>query len=209
MTHNYTQELRKFVRTCFNWTTIFEPLHLECWVTNRFQSGFKVCKTTLTDVVLIPDGRLELRWSRALRHLLYIFIVLLLLIGFQLLNLLDVTLLLRKSQVPSHTGSCCNNTVKTTLIRSYKGKSKIVPLCDLNTRQAKCRYNYTHTSPSSLSSRPEAYAPDAPQPIGLLCDPCPPVILDIPTSAARCLHVHMTQEILAAKGGTVGKNVGW
>jgi len=32
--------------------------------------------------------------------------------------------------------------------------------------------------------------------------------LDIPTSAARCLHVHMTREILAAKGGTVGENVG-
>jgi hypothetical protein len=35
-------------------------------------------------------------------------------------------------------------------------------------------------------------APDAPQPIGLLCSPCPPVILDIPTSAARRLHVHTT-----------------
>jgi hypothetical protein len=34
------------------------------------------------------------------------------------------------------------------------------------------------------------------------------MILDVPTSAARHLHVHMTQAILAAKGGTVGKNVG-
>jgi hypothetical protein len=29
---------------------------------------------------------------------------------------------------------------------------------------------------SSSSSGPKAYAPDAPQPIGLLCDPCPPMI---------------------------------
>jgi uncharacterized CHY-type Zn-finger protein len=33
--------------------------------------------------------------------------------------------------------------------------------------------------------------------------------LDILTSTARCLHVHTTREILAAKGGTVGENVGW
>jgi hypothetical protein len=32
------------------------------------------------------------------------------------------------------------------------------------------------SSSSSLSSGPGAYAPDAPQPIGLLCDPCLPVI---------------------------------
>jgi hypothetical protein len=64
----------------------------------------------------------------------------------------------------------------------------------------------TISGPSS-SSEPGAYAPDAPQPIGLLCDPYPPVILDVPTSAARRLHVHMTHEILAAKGGTVGENV--
>jgi hypothetical protein len=31
-------------------------------------------------------------------------------------------------------------------------------------------------APSSSSSGPGAYAPDAPQPIGLLCDPCPYVI---------------------------------
>jgi hypothetical protein len=45
---------------------------------------------------------------------------------------------------------------------------------------------------------------------GLLCDPEPPHPggLDVPTSIARCLHIHMTQEILAAKGGTVGENVG-
>jgi hypothetical protein len=38
-----------------------------------------------------------------------------------------------------------------------------------------------------------------------LCDPYLPVILDVPTSAARRLHVHTTREILAAKGGTVGE----
>jgi len=65
----------------------------------------------------------------------------------------------------------------------------------------------TISGPSS-SSEPGAYVPDAPQPIGLLRDPYPPsVILDVPTSAARRLHVHMTREILAAKGGTVGENV--
>jgi hypothetical protein len=36
----------------------------------------------------------------------------------------------------------------------------------------------------------------------------PPAVLDVPTFAARCLHVHTTQEILAAKGGTAGENVG-
>jgi len=36
----------------------------------------------------------------------------------------------------------------------------------------------------------------------------PPCGLDVPTSVARCLHIHMTREILAAKGGTVGENVG-
>jgi len=64
---------------------------------------------------------------------------------------------------------------------------------------------------SSSLSEPGAYAPGTPQPMGLLFDPCPtptPVILDVPTSAARRLHVHMTREILAAKGGTVGENVG-
>jgi len=61
---------------------------------------------------------------------------------------------------------------------------------------------------SSLLSGPGAHAPDAVQPIGLLCDPCPlPMILDVPTSAARRLHVHTKREILAAKGGTVGENV--
>ena len=34
------------------------------------------------------------------------------------------------------------------------------------------------------------------------------MILNVPTSAARRLHVHTTREILAAKGGTVGENVG-
>jgi hypothetical protein len=35
-----------------------------------------------------------------------------------------------------------------------------------------------------------------------------PPPLDVPTSTARCLHVHTTREILAAKGGTVCENVG-
>jgi len=47
---------------------------------------------------------------------------------------------------------------------------------------------------------------------GLLCDPEPPPHgLDIRTFAARCLHAHTMREILeilAAKGGTVGENVG-
>jgi hypothetical protein len=30
----------------------------------------------------------------------------------------------------------------------------------------------------------------------------PPYVLDVPTFAARCLHVHTTREIQAAKGGT-------
>ena len=42
------------------------------------------------------------------------------------------------------------------------------------------------------SSGPGAYAPDALQPIGLVCDPYPPVILDVPTSATGHLHVHTT-----------------
>jgi len=37
----------------------------------------------------------------------------------------------------------------------------------------------------------------------------PPVILDVPTSATSRLHVYKTREILAAKGRTVGENVGW
>jgi len=36
----------------------------------------------------------------------------------------------------------------------------------------------------------------------------PPCDLDVPTSTPRHLHVHTTREILAAKGGTVGENVG-
>jgi len=45
---------------------------------------------------------------------------------------------------------------------------------------------------------------------GLIVRPLsfPPMILDVPASAARHLHAHMTREILAAKGGTVGENVG-
>jgi hypothetical protein len=62
---------------------------------------------------------------------------------------------------------------------------------------------------SYSSTGPAAYAPDAPQPIGLLCNPEPPPHgLDVPISATGCLHIRMTREILAAKGGTVGKNVG-
>jgi hypothetical protein len=43
---------------------------------------------------------------------------------------------------------------------------------------------------SSSSSGPGAYASDALQPVGLLCNPVnPPVCLDVPTVAAKCLHV--------------------
>jgi hypothetical protein len=38
--------------------------------------------------------------------------------------------------------------------------------------------------------------------------PTPPNGLNIPISAARPFHLHTTQKILAAKGGTVGENVG-
>jgi len=55
---------------------------------------------------------------------------------------------------------------------------------------------------------PGAYAPDALQPVRLIVQPLFPRDLDVPTSAARRLHVHTTREILAAKGGTVGENVG-
>jgi hypothetical protein len=71
------------------------------------------------------------------------------------------------------------------------------------------RYLLTHLLTSSSSSGPGAYAPDELQPVGLSCDPYAPVILDVPTFTARFPHVHMTREILAAKGGTVGENVGW
>jgi hypothetical protein len=63
-------------------------------------------------------------------------------------------------------------------------------------------------SSSSSSSGPGAYAADAPQPIRLIVQPWTPLYgFDVPTSAARRLHVHTTREILAAKGGTVGENV--
>jgi hypothetical protein len=55
---------------------------------------------------------------------------------------------------------------------------------------------------------PGTYAPDAPQHLGLLCDPynsSPPPVLDVPTFAARCLHVHTTREIEAARGWTYGR----
>jgi hypothetical protein len=78
-----------------------------------------------------------------------------------------------------------------------------------------CEYEYKlllyeemNCHSSSSSSGPGAHAPDALQPIGLLCNSYPPVILDVVTSAARRLHFHTTREILAAKGGTVGKNFG-
>jgi hypothetical protein len=58
---------------------------------------------------------------------------------------------------------------------------------------------------SYSSTGPRAYASDAPQPIGLLCDPEPPPHgLDVPISAARRLHVYTTLEILAAKGEILG-----
>jgi hypothetical protein len=34
-----------------------------------------------------------------------------------------------------------------------------------------------------------------------------PPVLDVPTSATRCLHIHMTQETLVAKGGTCGQEL--
>jgi hypothetical protein len=49
------------------------------------------------------------------------------------------------------------------------------------------------------------HAPDAPQPVGLLCDPLNPPVLDIPTAAVRCLYVYTTREIQAAKSGTYGR----
>ena len=62
---------------------------------------------------------------------------------------------------------------------------------------------------SSSSSGSGAYAPEALQPIRLIVQTwTPPPGLDVPTYATRCLHIHMTREILAAKGGTVGENVG-
>ena len=33
----------------------------------------------------------------------------------------------------------------------------------------------------------------------------PPYVLDVPTFAVSCLHVHKTREIQAAKGGTCGR----
>jgi len=65
-------------------------------------------------------------------------------------------------------------------------------------------------SSSSSSSGPLAYAlehiPRMHRSLqGLLCNPNPPRDLDVPTSAARRLHVHTTREILAAKGGTCGR----
>jgi len=70
-------------------------------------------------------------------------------------------------------------------------------------------------SSSSSSSGPGAYAPEhMPQKHRSLWANCatlvppPSVILDVPTSAARRLHVHTKREILAAKGGTVRENAG-
>ena len=44
-------------------------------------------------------------------------------------------------------------------------------------------------SSSSLLG-PVANAMDVPQPLSLIVLPYPPLFLDVPTSAARCLHVH-------------------
>jgi hypothetical protein len=87
----------------------------------------------------------------------------------------------------------------------------MAPTCFFRCSHTIIREHIIHTFPRPCPSPtgPGAYAPDAPQPIGLLCDPeNPPRGLVIPTSAARCLHVHTTQDNLAAKEGTVGKNVG-
>ena len=44
--------------------------------------------------------------------------------------------------------------------------------------------------------------------LGVGCHYFPPP-LDIPTFAARYLHVCTTREILVAKGGTMGENIAW
>ena len=61
---------------------------------------------------------------------------------------------------------------------------------------------------SSLSSGPRAYASDALQPIGLLYDPCPTVIFRHSHFRRQVPPRPYAREILAVKGGTVGKNVG-
>ena len=43
-------------------------------------------------------------------------------------------------------------------------------------------------SPSSSSLGPVANATDVPQPLRLIVLPYPPLFLDVPTSAAGCLH---------------------
>jgi hypothetical protein len=52
-------------------------------------------------------------------------------------------------------------------------------------------------------SVPRAHALVALQPFKLIVLPCSPLVLDVPTVAARCLHVQATREIEAAKGGTL------
>jgi hypothetical protein len=66
---------------------------------------------------------------------------------------------------------------------------------------------YFSPSSSSSQSGPEAYTSDALQPAGLLCSPVPLLMLDVTTSAARCLHIHTTRQTLVAKGGTCGREL--
>jgi hypothetical protein len=68
------------------------------------------------------------------------------------------------------------------------------------------RYAYTSvpstfrvTSSSFFSSGPRAYAPDAPQPVSLLCYPS---VSDVPTFAASPSPRPLPERPLAAKGGT-------
>jgi hypothetical protein len=61
---------------------------------------------------------------------------------------------------------------------------------------------------SSLSTGPRAHASDAVQPIGLLYDFCPTVIFRHSHFRRQVPPRPYAREILAAKGGTVGKNVG-
>ena len=68
------------------------------------------------------------------------------------------------------------------------------------------RITVHHQESFSSSSGPRTYAPDAPQTIRLLCDPEPPPPWFRHSHFRR--QVHMTREILAAKDGTVGENVG-
>lgn len=100
----------EFVRvlTCFYRSPILEPFHLEGGVSNGFKSGFKVSKAAFADVELILDGASEHGWCRALGGLHHAAVLLLRMVSLQLLHLLNVTLLLRNTQVSCHAATSCN-----------------------------------------------------------------------------------------------------